>query len=124
MGGLGMVDFHVSTPYCAFIEVTSDDLGVSEHLNRSDPGGRDEPMLTMPYGSVNDYVVIDFRSPGARQAQPRRQHPQLYTVLLDANYKHAKLMNMGACIANITIAGDAEEECVKALQAWRHDHAM
>jgi hypothetical protein len=111
------VDFYLSEPLRAALEITRDGRGITDHLQRFLQPDKYQPMLDC--GAVTQYAVVDIRSPSTAhttQAQPRLQHANLYTVLVDAGFGSAKLFHGGDAQVTLTIKGTADAESLSFLQ--------
>jgi hypothetical protein len=111
LGGQGFVDFYLSEPLRAALEITRDGRGITDHLQRFLQPDKYQPMLDC--GAVTQYAVVDIRSPSTEhttQAQPRLQHANLYTVLVDQGFRSAKLFHGGDEPVTLTIKGNADAE--------------
>lgn len=72
----GRIDFQVKSKRWGF-EVVRDGANLDEHLSRFGRGGIYEPLLQSQ--EIQEYVVVDFRSPTAPRPKPRSKLVQAIT---------------------------------------------
>ncbi len=96
------------------LEATCDGKDLKEHLGRFLDPAKYKPMFDN--GLVKQHAVLDFRSPGARQAQPRKTDEHLWSVVFVDGFGEAWVHHMGGCF-HVWVKGNADEATRQALSA-------
>ncbi|KAG5183716.1 hypothetical protein JKP88DRAFT_262945 [Tribonema minus] len=113
LGANGFVDFFVSAPYRAAVELTRDGHNLRQHLQRFRETSKYKPMFDG--GVAKSFAVLDVRSPGQSRPQFRDEH--LWTVLMDADFQSATMYHGGSPPKKLKLIGDAGDESRNALRA-------